>query len=36
MSEIQEFKLAVSKKMRYYTMGNFEKADILLIALHGF
>jgi predicted esterase len=36
MSEIQEFKLSVSKKMRYYTMGNFEKADILLIALHGF
>jgi predicted esterase len=36
MSEIQEFGLAVSKKMRYYTLGNVEKADTLLIALHGF
>jgi predicted esterase len=36
MSEIQEFGIAVSKKMRYYTLGNVDKADILLIALHGF
>jgi predicted esterase len=36
MSEIQEFGLAVSKKMRYYTLGNVEKTDTLLIALHGF
>ena len=36
MSEIQEFGLAVSKKMRYYTLGNAKKADTLLIALHGF
>jgi predicted esterase len=36
MSEIQEFGIAVSKKMRYYTFGNIEKADTLLIVLHGF
>jgi predicted esterase len=36
MSEIQEFGIAVSKKMRYYTLGNIEKADTLLIVLHGF
>lgn len=36
MSKIQEFGIAVSKKMRYYTFGNIEKADTLLIALHGF
>ena len=36
MSEIQEFGISVSKKMRYYTLGNAKKADTLLIALHGF
>ena len=36
MSEIQEFGISVSKKLRYYTLGNAEKADTLLIALHGF
>jgi predicted esterase len=36
MSEIQEFGIAVSKKMRYYTLGNVDKADTLLIVLHGF
>ncbi|MBU3658632.1 MAG: alpha/beta hydrolase [Flavobacteriales bacterium] len=36
MAEIQEFGIEVSKKMRYYTLGNIEKADTLLIALHGF
>ena len=36
MSEIQEFGITVSKKMRYYTLGNAENADTLLIALHGF
>jgi predicted esterase len=36
MSEIHEFGIAVSKKMRYYTLGNIEKADTLLIVLHGF
>jgi predicted esterase len=36
MSEIQEFGISVSKKMRYYTLGNTEKAVTLLIALHGF
>ncbi len=36
MIEIQEFGISVTKKMRYYTLGNVEKADTLLIALHGF
>jgi predicted esterase len=36
MSEIKEFGIEVSKKMRYYTIGNLENADTLLIALHGF
>jgi predicted esterase len=36
MSEIQEFGIAVSKKMRYYMLGNVDKADTLLIVLHGF
>jgi predicted esterase len=36
MSEIHEFGIAVSKKMRYYTLGNIEKANTLLIVLHGF
>lgn len=36
MAEIQEFGIDVSKKMRYYTLGNIEKANTLLIALHGF
>lgn len=36
MSEIKEFGIAVSKKMRYYTLGNIENTDTLVIALHGF
>jgi len=36
MTDIQEFGIEVSKKMRYYTLGNIENADTLLIALHGF
>jgi len=36
MTDIQEFGIEVSKKMRYYTLGSIENADTLLIALHGF
>jgi len=36
MSKIQEFGIDVSKKMRYYTLGDAEKADTLLIVLHGY
>jgi len=36
MSEIKEFGIEVSKKMRYYSLGDAENADALLIVLHGF
>jgi len=36
MTDIQEYGIEVSKKMRYYTLGSIENADTLLIALHGF
>jgi predicted esterase len=36
MSKVQEFGIDVSKKMRYYTLGDAENADTLLIVLHGF
>jgi len=36
MTDIKEYGIEVSKKMRYYTLGSIENADTLLIALHGF
>jgi len=36
MTDIKEYGIEVSKKMRYYTLGNIDNADTLLIALHGF
>jgi predicted esterase len=36
MTDIQEYGIEVSKKMRYYMLGSIENADTLLIALHGF
>lgn len=36
MSEIKEFGIEVSKKMRYYSLGDAENVDTLLIVLHGF